>query len=355
MVVNESQTRVALYDILWLSNEYISHAFSKVFCASSTPISFFTDSPTAGAVDLTAVLSGVAVSFLLLALLIAGIIVGLVLLRRAKRKRRSLKTRTPSIESMECTKVLEEPQGTEESPAGNRCEHCIDDVRVEQYVEELNHESANVLRKRSLDRVEGNRIRYNVDYDEIDAAEILSRDWDRHSTVEEGLQVDQPTDTPDAVYAVVDKSRKKKKGESEGDQSTIATQDPYTEEQHYESSTVIGMDWLGTEMKPEGDASGVEMGSPSGDPKVTGLQSESCEPNAVYAVVDKSKKKKKGKTEGDQSTTATQDPYTEVQHYESSTVLGMDWVQNEVNSNEDVGETKKGSSSDDLKVTGLSV
>ena len=138
--------------------------------------------------------------------------------------------------------------------------------------------------------MEGNRIRYNGDYDEIDAAEILSRVWDRHGTVDEGLHFDQPTDTrPDAVYAVVDKSRKTKKGKTEGDQSTSATQDPYTEEQHYESSTVIGMDWMGNEVKTEGDASGVEMGSPSNDAKVTGPQSEPCEPNAVYAVVDKSK------------------------------------------------------------------
>ena len=317
-------------------------------------MSFFTDPPTGGALDLTAVLSGVAVSFLLLALLIAGIIVGLVLLRRAKRKRKAVKKRSPSLESIECIdKELKEPQGkVEESTADDECEHCIDDVGVEQYVEELNHASANVLIKRSLDRVEGNRIKYNGDYDEIDAAEVLSRNWDRHGTVDEGQQVNQPTDTPDAVYAVVDKSKKTKKDITEGDQSTSATQDPYTEEQHYESSTVIGMDWMGTEVKPEVDASGVEMGSPSDDAKVTGLPSEPCEPNAVYAVVDKSMKKKTCKTEGDQSTTATQDPYTEEQHYESSTVTGMDWMENKANSNRDAGDTKKGGPSGDLKVTG---
>ena len=161
-------------------------------------------------------------------------------------------------------------------------------------MEELNHESANVPRKGSLNRVEGNRIRYNGDYDEIDATEILSRDWDRHGTVEEGLHVDQQSSTPDAVYAVVDKSKKKKKGKTEGDQSTATTQDPHTEEQHYESSTVIGMDWLGTEVKPEGDAAGVEEGNPINS-KRTGPQSEPCDPNAVYAVVDKSRKMKKEK------------------------------------------------------------
>ena len=141
--------------------------------------------------------------------------------------------------------------------------------------------------------MEGNRIRYNGDYDEIDAAEILSRNWDRHGTVENDQQDEKPSSTPDAVYAVVDKSKKKKKGKTEGDQSTTATQDPYTEEQHYESSTVLGMDWLGTEVKPEGDVSGVEEGNPLDNLKVTGPQSEPCDPNAVYAVVDKSRKMKK--------------------------------------------------------------
>ena len=296
-------------------------------------------------------------SFLLLALLIAVFIAGVVLLRRAKRKEGSLKKQSPSVKSMECIEKMEEPLGkVKKSTADDeiQCEPCVDDVRVEQDVEELNPESANVLRTRSLNRVEGNRIRYNGDYDEIDAAEILPKDnyWDRHSTVENDQQNEKPSSTLDAVYAVVDKSKKKKKGKTEGDRSTSATQDPYTEEQHYESSTLIGIDRPGKEVKPEGDASGVETGSPSDDPKVTGLQSEPCDPNAVYAVVDKSMKKKKRKTEGDQNTTTAHDPYTEEQHYESSTVIGMDWMGNEVNPNEAASETNKGSPSGDPKATG---
>ena len=268
-----------------ISSQHTSISHASTFTSS------LTDSPTAGAVGLTAVLSGVAVSSLLLALLIAGIIARVVLLRRAKRKEGSLQKRSPSVKSMECIEKVEEPQGKVKKPtADDECEHCIDDVRVEQYVEELNHESDNVLRKGSLDRVEGNGIRYNGDYDEIDAAEILSRNWDRHGTVENDQQDEKPSSTPDAVYAVVDKSKKKKKGKTEGDQSTTATQDPYTEEQHYESSTVIGKDWMGNKVNPNGDAGETEKGSPSGDPKVTGLQSEPCDPNAVYAVIDKSKK-----------------------------------------------------------------
>ena len=181
---------------------------------------------------MTVLLSGVAVSFLLLALLIAVFIAGVVLLRRAKWKRKALKKRSPSVESMECIEKVEEPQGKVEEPTtGNECERCIDDARVQQYV-----------------------------------------------------------DTPDAVYAVVDKSKKKKKGTAEGDQNTTATQDPYTDEQHYKSSTVIGKDWVGN---VEGEASGDEMQNPSNDGNITGPHSEPCDPSAVYAVVDKSKKKKK--------------------------------------------------------------
>ena len=235
-------------------------------------------------------------SFLLLVLLIAGIIVGVVLLRRANRKERSLKKRSPSVKSMECIGKVEEPQGKVKKPtADDECEHCIDDVRVDQYVEKLNHESTDVLRKRSLNSVDGSRVRYNGDYDEIDAVEILPKNnyWDRHSTVENDQQDEKPSSTPDSVYAVVDKSKKKKKGKTEGDQSTTATQDLYTEEQHYESSTVIGIDWVGNKVNPNEGPGDTKKGSLSGDPKVTGPQSELCDPNAVYAVVDKSKKTKK--------------------------------------------------------------
>ena len=42
--------------------------------------------------------------------------------------------------------------------------------------------------------------------------------------------------------------------------------------------------------KPEGNYSDVGQGDPSNEAKETGPQSETCNPNAVYEVVDKRKK-----------------------------------------------------------------
>ena len=98
---------------------------------------------------LTAVLSGVAVSFLLLALLIAGIIVGLVLLRRVKRKRKSLET---LVERLECTEkgtltVWQGSQGIEGEPAtGNEREQQINDEWVEQNLVGLHCQGTDFLR-----------------------------------------------------------------------------------------------------------------------------------------------------------------------------------------------------------------
>ena len=46
------------------------------------------------------------------------------------------------------------------------------------------------------------------------------------------------------------------------------------------------------EVNPIGDVGETNKGSPFDDLKVTGLQSELCDPNSVYAVVDESKKTK---------------------------------------------------------------
>ncbi len=54
------------------------------------------------------------------------------------------------------------------------------------------------------------------------------------------------------------------------------------------------------------------------------------DPNAVYAVVDKSKKKKYEKTQGGASATTTQGADTEEQHYEWSSGFGQDWFGNVV-------------------------
>lgn len=266
-----------------------------------SPCSFVTDA----AVNLILVLTVVAVAFLLLGLHIAGVVAISVLLRRAKRRitLTSLEKKVTLVDRIECIEKredslqkLDEFQGkAEESAAGSDSDHCIGDDRVEQHVEELHDQSANVLRQGYLNRAEDSRIRYKGNCDEIDAAEVLCKDGDGHSAAENSQQGDQPADKPDAVYAVVDKSKKRKKRETEVDQSTTDLQGAYTEEFHYDCGNVLGQDWLGNVEKPEGDTGRVEKGSPSDKTKGTGPQSEPCNQHAVYAVIDKSKKRSKAK------------------------------------------------------------
>ena len=260
------------------------------------------------AVNLPAVLAGASVAFLLLALLIAGIIVGLVVLRRMKRKGKSLENVAVRIE---CAEKREELPGNE-SAAGHS-EQRTDEVtppheRMEQHEEDLQYESTNVLGQGCRGRVEGSGIRSEGGhYDVIDSADVLSKPGIGHSVKEKGQQDDQPKGTPNAVYAVVDKSKKKKRGKTQGGASATTTQGVYTEEQHYECSSVFGQDWLGNWAgeRPEGNHGDVEKGGPSNEAKETGPQYEPCNPNAVYAVVDRSKERNEGKTNGALGMTVT--------------------------------------------------
>ena len=249
-------------------------------------------------VNLPAVLAGASVAFLLLALLIAGIIAGLVLLRRMKRKRKSLEKKQKLVERIECTEKREELPGNESTAGNNSKQHVVD----------MHYESIDVLGQDCHGRVEGSEIRSKGgDYDVIDAANVLSKPGVGHGMKEKGQQDDQPKGTPNAVYAVVDKSKKMKQGKTQGGASATTTQGIYTEEQHYECSSVFGQDWVGNWVgeKPEGNHGDVEKGGPSNVAKKTGLQSEPCNPNAVYAVVDKSKKKNEGNKNGATSITPT--------------------------------------------------
>ena len=158
---------------------------------------------------------------------------------------------------------------------------------------------------------------------------------------------DQAKGDPNAVYAVVDKSKKKKHEKTQGGASAT-TQGADTEEQHYECSSGLGQDWLGNVVEPEVNHGGVER-SPTNDANETGPQSEPCNPGAVYAVVDMSKKKKHKKTLGGASATTTQGADTEEQHYECSTVLGQDWFGTAVEANPEAKLTNAGCSSTDTE------
>ena len=76
--------------------------------------------------------------------------------------------------------------------------------------------------------------------------------------------------------------------------------------------------------------------------------------DVVYTAIDKSKKKKKGKTKGGPSATSTQGADIVEQHYECSEVFGQDWFGNEVGERSagSHGDDGKGSSSSDAQHSG---
>ena len=162
---------------------------------------------------------------------------------------------------------------------------------------------------------------------------------------------DQPKGDPNAVYAVVDKSNKKKYEKTLGGASATTTQGADTEEQHYECSSVLGQDWLGTVVEVNPEATLTNAGCSSTNTESNDPQSEpyNVNPNAVYAVVDKSKKKKQEKTQGGVSATTTQGADTEEQHYECSDGFGQDWLGTAVEANLEATLTNAGCSSTDTE------
>ena len=241
--------------------------------------------------NLPAVVAGVVVAFLLLTLLITGIIVGVVMLRRANRRENSLE-RKGELRNRECTEKQEEPAENESALVNDSQGEIVTASHYEQQVGDLHYESTDVLGLGRLGREEGNRIRFEGGhYDDIDAD--VMKNGAAHKKNENTQQSDQPKGTPNVVYAVVDKSKKKRKEKTQGGASATTTQSVCTDEQHYECSSAFGQDWLGNVVggKPEGNHGDVEQGSPSNDAQGIGPQSEPCNPKAVYAVVDKSKKR----------------------------------------------------------------
>ena len=297
---------------------------------------------TGGALNLPAVLAGAVVAFLLLTLLIAGVIVGAVLLRRAKRKGKNNKK--SYIVKMECEEQ-QEVSLVNESTAGNDSEWRVAQAafHYEQHAEDLHYENIDIGGQGCRGSEEGNGIRSEEGhYDVVVAADnvpLNGRAGHGSSKEVQVQQDDQSTrDTPDAVYAVVDMSKKKKQEKTQGGASATTTQGADTEEQHYEWSSGFGQDWLGNVVEPELNHGGIEQASPSNEANETVPQSEPCNPSALYAVVDKSKKKKQEKTQGGASATTTQGADTEEQHYEWSNVMGQDWLGNVVEEHGEVGQ-----------------
>ena len=252
---------------------------------------------------LPAVLAGAVVAFLLLTLLIAGIIVGAVLLRRANKRGKRIERKRKSVELIECVDKREEiveVSLTGMSSTGNDSERQINDNLVYHYEriqpnDEPGYESVDVAQQRRISQMHGKVSgSKGENYIAVEAAKgIHSREEVGGGVRKMGQQRERPRGNPSAVYAVVDKSKKKKHKKTQGGASATTTQGADTEEQHYEWSSGFGQDWFGNVLEESHGDGGQE--SLSNDANETGPQTEPHNSGAVYAVVDKSKKGNKGK------------------------------------------------------------
>ena len=100
---------------------------------------------------------------------------------------------------------------------------------------------------------------------------------------------------------VVDKSKNRKGEKTQGAASATTTQGADTEEQHYECSSGFGQDWFGTavEVNPEETLRNAAKGYSSTDTDTNGEQLEPYNTNAVYGMIDMSKKKIQSRKSGD--------------------------------------------------------
>ena len=237
---------------------------------------------TGGAVDVTGVVAGAVAAFVFLLVLLVTSAVVAVVFRRSKQKKGITPVEgTGESEmvaiSLTTTTTTSRQQENFEANCGR---------------EDLHYESADALGQSPPTTTIAVRSVGDY-YDIIDAPSQEAAGAQCNDTREEGQLDDQAKDAPNVVYAVVDKSKKKREEKTQGGASATTTQGVCTEAQHYEWSSVLGQDWFGNEVegKPEDNHGDVGQGSPSVDAKGTGRQCEPCNPNAVYAVVDKSKKR----------------------------------------------------------------
>ena len=219
---------------------------------------------------LPAVLAGAVVAFLVLTLLIVGIIVGAVLLGRAKRRRKPIEKEQKAVEVIECVEKKEEllEESVSKAVDGQR----INDALPSHYEriqndEEPGYESVDVAQQGRISQVDREGSRSKEDnYNVAEAAENTSSEDIGQDARERDQQDAQPEGNQNAVYAVVDKSKKKKHKKTHGGASATTTQGADTEEQHYEWSSGFGQDWFGNvvgesgrqeqERESEGDQQG---------------------------------------------------------------------------------------------------
>ena len=324
---SDSVFLVTLHIVLshYVLSSYTHHAPSTPATFSTSHAYCFTDD----ALNLPAVLAGAVVAFLLLTLLIAGIIVGAVLLRRGKCKEKALK-KAHWVKEVECTKKSTELTGRGRESAAGHSEQWADEAafHYEQHVADMHYESTDFDGEGCCGREDGNAIRLERNQsDGVGAAENTATQCALgHTTMSNDQHIERPRGNPNAVYAVVDKRKIKKQEKTQGGASATTTQGADTEEQHYEWSSGFGQDWIG-DVNLEVNHDDIGQRIPSNDVWVTGPQCEPYNPDAVYAVD------------------------SEEQHYECSTILGQDWLGNAVGEKLKGREVEQGSPCNDVKET----
>ena len=190
---------------------------------------------TGDALNLPAVLAGAVVAFLLLMLLIAGIIVGAVLLRKLKKKTRTLNN-GEWVDGIEHTEKSTEFTGRGRESTAGRSEQWADEAafQYEQHVADMHYESTDFGGEGCCGREDGHAIKSERNQsDGVGAAENTPTQYALgHTTMSNDQHIERPRGTPNAVYAVVDKSKKKNQEKTQGGASATTTQGADTEEQH---------------------------------------------------------------------------------------------------------------------------
>ena len=147
------------------------------------------------------------------------------------------------------------------------------------------------------------------------------------------------------MYAVVDRSKKKKQEKTQRGASATTTQGADTEEQHYECSSGLGQDRLGNVVEPEVNQ-GVEQASPFNEAKETGPQSEPCIASALHAVwLTRARKRSKRRL----SVVLVLSLHSELTQESSTMNVGQGWFETAVEVNPEATLTNAGCSSTDTE------
>ena len=250
---------------------------------------------TAG-ITVYVIAAGAAAAFLLLlTLLTTGIVIMGVVVRRARKR----KAKFTYIKEEGPAEQVEFPVLLKYREQQNGVEFALHHEGIAQTVGDLHYERTDVP---GLGMGQLTGVQFMGDYYDIfDGKCVPAKDEVGFDEKKYSQPISEPTDNQNVVhvYAVADKSKKRKMEQTPGGPSATTTRELYKEESNNECSNVHGKDWYENvvEETPDGSHDSVAvMGTTHNDAMDDSPKPEPCNPNVVYAVVDKSRKRNKGKT-----------------------------------------------------------